>query len=113
MPSVIWARGLPVCMGTSAGARHSCRFGGETPSGGGRFRSGGTRYGRQDLLGERAFGNRADVLVGDGAPGIDDEGFGYAIDAPVDGDAAIVGADRVVGVAERVEEGRGIFGRIL
>ena len=53
---------------------------------------------------------RADMLVADGAVGADDEGLGHAVDAPIDGGAALrIGADRRERVAERAEEAAGVL----
>ena len=49
------------------------------------------------------------MLVADGAVRADDEGFGHAVDAPIDGGAALrVDAYGRVGVAERAEEAAGV-----
>ena len=56
---------------------------------------------RHDLAIDVVHGQRPGVLEADHALGIDDEGLGHAIDAPVDRGAAVaVGADGVVGIAE-------------
>ena len=44
---------------------------------------------RDDLFGEVVHREGADMLEADRALGIDDEGFGDAVDAPVDGGAAV------------------------
>src|SRR3546814_9290836 len=54
------------------------------------------------------------MLVGDLSIGIDDKGFGYAVDAPFNSDSAIsVGARTGIGVTERVQPFGGVRGRVL
>ena len=49
--------------------------------------------------------DRADVLVGDAALAVDDERLGHAVDAPLDGRAAVaIDADRGEGIAVAAEE---------
>src|SRR3984885_10370271 len=59
-------------------------------------------------------GNRADHLVDDGALASDDEGLGYAIDAPFNRGAAVaVDADNSERIAVAAEKAAGVVGRIL
>src|SRR5438128_153924 len=45
---------------------------------------------RQDRALDIGLGQRADMLVADAAALIDDEGFRYAIDAPIDADPPVI-----------------------
>ena len=54
------------------------------------------------------------MLEGDATVRADHEGFGHAVDAPIDRDAAIeVGAGARVGVAKCVEPTRGVLRMVL
>ena len=76
-----------------------------------RLKRAGFGFSRSLNAGIVSARQRADMLVADGAVGADDEGFGHAVDAPVDGGAAVrIDADGRIGVAERAEEAAGVVG---
>src|SRR6185436_13020958 len=69
---------------------------------------------RHDLLPRVLRRERADVLVADHALAVDHVGFGHAVDAVVDRDAAIAVVHReLVGVAVAREPGQRVFARVL
>src|SRR3569623_3142772 len=101
-----------VCMGSSLGC------GGETSLCRCAFRTDSAgfcpRKRRDDFLVDVLHRQRTRMLEADHAFGIDDEGFGDAVDAPVDRGAAVaLRTDGVVGVAQLREEGGGLVGGIL
>src|SRR5258705_13344450 len=76
-----------------------------TGSGLGRPRALRRRDRRKDHALERSLRDRADVLVGDAALAIDDEGLRHAVDAPFDRGASVaVDADGGEGIAVKAKE---------
>src|ERR1700687_4844154 len=64
---------------------------------------------RQDRAVETRLGQRPDMLVANAAGPIDDEGLRHAIDAPIDANPPVIGADPRIRIAERGDPGeRGI-----
>ena len=65
------------------------------------------------VLSTSRLGQRADMLVADAPGAIDDEGLGDAVDAPIDADPAVIGADPRIGIAELGDPGERRVGLVL